>query len=574
MSNNLLNSMQTGMLQYSKKKNFLGPGFTFSEFETFLIDCFVTDFNNYSPTLLQNEIQNTFSNLYSGNVYVRTFQIPGGYNDPKNDGIRTARFQVQIENRLPIVNLSAIQPELTGNNYAGINSNFWSSYGPNFNSFTENYDYSKKDDGMLSTEHSISFSVLTGSYSLATGIASYIYNADISGASSNAFYTNLSSTIITPNSLIDTNKTRQYYTESYDLIKNNYAFTKHTDYPPLLSENNYNVNKNVKNTIILSEDGITTVSEEGKIKAYLDFNQAILEFSTTQSNNDIFNRCNNFYNNFSSLANITNGVLNNWTIKNEVVYNKPGLMLDYNISYTDNPNFSGVFDSIVQKTIKIDLIEDKYINIEHSYDFTRLAHITLAQTGIMMSAILAADLESGPLITGIYQNSEVYNPYLPIIPRIKESFSLPNRKRTFNANFIYSNQPIFFLNINGTIYPKLEWKITDNTPDNMVQEYKVINRPSQTSVLSYAYQTTKGSKIININGYLTRNYGQTFTSPQSIKAQFIPLFNWGVQQLMNTFNNQNILAFNYYLNDVKLSFTSENEYQMSIEIVYTQKLYS
>jgi len=573
--NNILEQLNTGLLSYSRTKNLLGPGLEFRETEVIKLSCFILDYNYISPTLLTNEITSLFNNIYSGNIYVNVFNIVPEINSVTSDFTRGIKFNVEVENRLPVSDNFISQPELTGNNlYTGINGPFWTQYGTMINSFSENFNYDKRNDGSIESNHNISFNLLTGGYNIASGIANYVYNGDIG---SEGFYTSLTTNLIFTtgiSGLIDPTLVRQYYTENYDTLRNNYSFNKRTEYPSLLSENNNQITKEIKNTMVLDDNGIITITENGKIKAFLNFTQAINEFNSTVLNNNIYNRCVNMYNSLTGFGNITgNSQLNNYPIKNDIIYNKPGLILDYSISFNDDPNFYFIYDTVTEKVIEVELIEEKYINITHSYDFTRLAHITSGQTGIMMNAITGADIESNNIIPIYYSGSQLYNSFLPNIPRIRESFSLPVRHRNFNAKFIYSNEPIYFLNINNNTYPKLQWKINNEIPSDMVNEYKIVNRPQQTTVLSYSYQTSPGMKTISINGYLTRNYGNTFTSPQNINSQFYPLFLWGINMIMSTFSNQQVLAFSYYLDACSIKFDSENNFEMSISVKYVIKRY-
>lgn len=565
----LTKDIRTGLLGYSLRKERLGEGLFFREIETFNYDVYVTDFVGFSISGLQSQIQNEFTSKYSGDVNVKAFSIPASFTLP-DDAIRVARFNVQVEARKPV--------QVTGLNglYNGLSGQiFWDSYSALFNTFSEQYDYEKSENGTLTASHNLSFSLLTGGKLKAAEIASYIFsNSDDGGT--NAPNTQLSALIGSYN-LTSSGSVQQFYTESYDLLKNSFSFNKKVDYPPFGSDFSFNIKKDFKNILELDADGFISVTENGNIKAKKNFQDAENEFLSMRGNNQIFNRCSQFYNTFNTTIGTTINSLKNFPLKNESVYNKPNLTLEYNVSYSDNPNIDVANLVGVEHVISINTEQNKFVNIGDTYNFTKLGVVGTISEDEMISAFSTYTAFSQSFVPTYYQRSELFNPLWPTITRIKFDATLPERKKNPSISFSYTNQPIYQpVLLDSTLYNKIDYKIVDAKPVDLITEYKIINRPTKTSIINYAYQTEKGEKSINITAVLNRSFGfdGNVSSYPKFDFLFYPLFKMGIEKLINDFNNSKALAFTYFVSDIKCSVNSDCEIGMTINLNYTLKKYT
>src|SRR4051812_9472537 len=99
-----LNGVNTGLLGYTLRKEFLGDGLVYREVEVFDYELFatptsLTGITNYSD--IETLIKGSFS-TYSGDVNVKVLESPADYTMP-NDHLRVGKFNVQVEvKRVPI----------------------------------------------------------------------------------------------------------------------------------------------------------------------------------------------------------------------------------------------------------------------------------------------------------------------------------------------------------------------------------------------------------------------------------------------------------------------------------------
>lgn len=559
----LRKGVTTGLVGYSLRKERLGEGLFYRETETFEIDLQVTDFDMTSTAIgdLQTQIKSYFSTR-SGDINVKMLAVPTDYQLP-NDSVRIAKFNVEVENR-KTVNIA--DSSLTASYYSGVNSNFWTLFATNFKDFSEEFSYEKSDNGSLVANHSISFGLITGNRAMASSVATNIFNVD-----NNPPHVGIGNQIASYSQL-DSNSVQQFYTESFDLMKNAYSFAKKTEYPPIGSDAAYGIKKNISHSVELGQDGVINVVEKGTIKALKNFSQAKSEADMIRSSSNAFNRCSQVYNAFSSLMGGGDGLVN-FPIKNEVTYNAPALTAEYTIGYSDNPSVNAAGSFSVEKILDVSIEENKSVSVSHTYNFIQMKKATSAETteSDNYSLIEQAKNESPTIATAFYQGSSFYNESWPTLTMVRDNLRCPSRAKNFSISFSYSNEPIYNVVINGQSYKKVEYKITDSKPIDMANEYKVINRPTKTSVMSYAYQTEKATKTISVNAVVERS--GVFLYPMNLNSVTYPLYLFAIEKLLLDFRSQTALAFSYHLSDVKVELNSEYEVRLSMTLTYTMKKY-
>jgi len=556
----------TGLLGYSLKKEALGEGFFYREVETFDWTVYVKPSDASIPfSSIQTGIKKQFLDFYSGDITVKVFQVDAGYAFP-NDSVRLGRYQVQVEVRKPSINLLVSMPELTGNYYKGFDHTFIANNCQILNDFKEGFVLEQNENGHKVYSHSLSFSIRSGSNarSLAASIASGIYSKDKD--TTFGIYAFIGGALVA-----DTGNYRNYYLETYDLIRNTYSFDKKREILPI-AESAYTYE--IDHALNLKDDGTIEVSEKGNVNGKLSYNQAYQGMGELIVGS--YGRCSDVYNKFKNLTTTVtiSETLINLALVTTKTLNKPTLSAEYEVNYTNNPQYttSGSIDKV------IDINNDgKFISIDHNYNF--LMFISPTYSGIdaaYISLVNDARAQSPGEIASVYSAAPFYNAAYPTVNMIKMTSATPNRHKNFSASFGYTNKPTYFVTIDSYQYAFFDYTMGNVVPVDSVTEHKIINRPSKTSLINYAYQTEKGTKNIQITAQLNRA-GNVLVSPltsATIAPRISSLYRYGLDKALSTFFGLNVFALSYSLSSVKYSLTSKNEIKMDIVIDYSVKKYT
>lgn len=560
----LKRGVSTGLLGYSLRKERLGEGLFFREIELFTVDAQAANFNITDTNAIkeiQDEIKAAFS-LRSGDVSFKSWGTTTDFQLP-NDAVRIARFNFQVERRNIVdINVSA----LNSSYYDRLDEqSFWDTNGKNLQNFSEEFVYEKSDNGAFVANHNISFSLQSGNKAFASALATDLFGKQRAFAGVG--------TIIGSQSLLDASTVQQFYTETYDLLQGAYNFSKKVEYPPSGSDAAFSIKKEVSHSLELGEDGIINISEKGRIKGFNSMSQAQSEFYSMRANNAFFTRCNSVYNAFTAVTAATASSLKNYAIKGNYVMDAPGLMVEYEYGFTDDPslNISGIR---IERGLDVNLDDNRVVNLNHSINFSYEKSVTSSRETDNVSYINTEMAASQSAVDSYYLTSPYFNANWPNLTRVKASLNSPQRGKSFGCSFSYTNEPIFNVTGEGVSYKKLDFKISDNKPVDQITEYKIINRPSKKSVLNYGYQTERGEKNISVTAIRARTPGNTiFTSPANFNTSFYSLYVFAVKRLLESFNNNQVLAFTYFVSDIKCGLTSNYDLTMSVSMTYTIKKY-
>lgn len=562
----LNNGLTTGLLGYKLRKEFLGDGLYYREVETYHYDIYSRP-DSQSPatsfTDIQNNVKNAFAG-YSGDINVKLLDIQSDYFFP-NDSLRVAKFSVEVEGRKAPTTLAIDSPELGGNYYKGFDSTFFSTYCTIFKDFQEDFSFEVSDNGNNIYSHNLNFTLISGGKNKATEIASFIYPHDKD--------TTLGISVMAGGVIIaDTGNYLNYYSETYDLIKNSFSFSKKREVLPFSSSNYLYT---LSHSLVFKEDGIIDVTEKGNVQGKTSFNDAVAGASILMDGS--YARCNDIYNTFDALSATTTltETLNTLIINSNRILNRPAISVDYDITYSNDPNVDQTNFWSLEKVLEVEMTENRFININHSYNFTNLSLPSHAAMDVnTITGVLSAISSSTNEIANYYSTSAFFDPSKPNMKKIKQSSTLPNRKKSYNVSISYSNNPIYFFILDGVTYSIFDFKVNETEPVDIINEYKIINRPTKMSVINYAYQTEKGTRSFSINARLQRSSTNTFTSPvQDISTNLSSLYTFGIGKLMERFFGSSSLAFTYHLSDLKYSMSSENEIGLEMTITYTIKKY-
>lgn len=558
------NSITTGLLGYKLKKEFLGDGIFYREVEVFDYEIFATPIfgGSTSFTDIETNIKSAFAG-YSGDIQVKNLGSPAEFQFP-NDHLRVGKFNVQVEIRKPLANPSTYSPELLGAYYKGFDSNFFVTYGAYFNDFREDFEFEQSENGHDTYSHNISFSLQSGNKTTASAIAQTIFASD----KDTTF--GISAFIGGATTVANTGTFRNYYAETYDLARNSYSFTKKRETLPVTAST---YNYDLGHVINFKEDGVVDVTERGSIQGKIDFSQALAGYLTQTGG--AYTRCNLVFSNYKNFVagSTVSDTLPNFVLTSSRTYDKPNLNIDYELTFSSNPNISAGIST--DKTMEIELNENRFVNITHSYNFTPLVSPISANMDLAYIQPVQDAYNNSPAeVTGYYQASSLYSSDRPNMKRIKMSSSAGNRKKALAISMSYTNNPTYFVTLDNVEYAILEYRMTDTKPSDIISEYKVINRPTKSSVLNYAYQTEKGSKTISVTAKIGRGAANIITTPwPDLSANLLSLYKYAVTKALENMSGISIIAMTYFLSDVKYKVTSDNEIGVDVTITYSLKKY-
>jgi len=587
----VLSGLITGSLQVSVQREFLQNSFAIRDVTQLGYEIYSVNLG-FNPLIIQQQIQNQFAQVYSGDIHVNVFQTQNTFTYP-SDSLRASKYSVQVEIKSPVNNLSGQFPELSGAYYSGLDTGFWTNYGQYLLGFKESYDFATNQNGNREFNHQLGFSIQTGASgtntvsgrkSYAQQIASGIFQND--SGTQFGLYTMLGEI----SGLTNPNIFRNYFSESYDLIKNTYSFSRKREELPINASGTV---INLNNSLEMNQDGTINVSE--KASTYGDISYTVAQTNLENYLSASFNRCSGIYVEFydtgiilqdsqyknAGLTNVGLLTLINTPVKIVRMYDARSLMANYDVTYTNNPNFSGD-GTITSQNFSYNVDTYNRVEATHTFDYT-VNRIT--NNAAYIATKINNTTGQSPTETALYYTNDLAGiaSIYPNLNLIKSEISWPNIQTKASAKLYYSNSPIYFVTINGVLFNMLDYTIDNKVPNDIVQEFKIINTPSQQSVLSYAYQTEKGELGINIKASIgkqtTQFYpdgtGQFFDINETVGSQNLgqylnALYMFGGQVFLNNFNVATT-AFNWFISDSKYGFDSDGNMMASLNYCYTIK---
>ena len=583
----MISGLITGTLEYGLRREFLQNSFAIRDVQTYNFEIFSVNFNN--SLAIQQQIQQQFSGIYSGDIRVTVFGTEQTFAYP-SDAIRASKFKVSVEIKSPVANLSGQFPELTGAYYSGIDYGFWGNYGQYLLNFNEGFNFSTTSNGNRVFDHSLSFSVQTGASgtntvsgrkAYAQQIASGIFAQDQN--TTFGLYTMLGEI----SGLANTGVFRNFWNESYDLLKNTYSFGRKREELPFNSSGSV---INLVNTLNLGQDGIVEVGE--RASTFGDISFAVAQANLENYLASSYGRCSGIYQEFYNTgiilqdpqytgAGITNvGLLPliNTPTKITRVYDARSLIANYDVNYTNNPTFSGD-GTITNQTL--DFVVDTYGKTEatHSFEYTvnRIINPNTYFTGLF-----AKTTGQSPSYVASHYASDVSGVSLiyPNMNLLKSTINWPNIKVKASAKLYYSNSQIYFVTTNGMTFAMLDYTVENKVPSDVVQEYKIVNTPNKQSILSYAYATEKGEVVVSIKAIIGKKSNQFYPDAmgsflglgggQTLASYLAALYKFGGQTFLSSFN-QPTVAYNWFLNNTNYSLDSESNLSATLNYCYTAK---
>ena len=580
-----ISGLITGTLGYALKREFLANSLAIRDVQTFNYEIYSVDFTG-DANVIQTQIKNQFNQVYSGDVRVNVFATQNTFSFP-SDSIKASRFNVSVEIKSPLTNLASGFPELGSGYYAGLDSTFWANNGQYLLDFKESLDFSTNNGGNREFNHSVSFGLQTGwsGDNTTTGRKSFAQNI-ITGIFGNDSGTTFGiSTMVGQISGVGNSGVfRNYYTESYDLMKNSYSFSRKREELPF---DGSGIILNLSNSINMGSDGTIDVSEKALTQGKINFPTAS---STLEAYlNGSYSRCSGIYAKFYNTGIMVqdsqyspiyaSGLLPliNTPIKTVKTYDVNSLTANYDVTYTNNPNFSGD-GTVTSQTFDVRINEYNVVEMSHSFDYTvnKIINNSGYFTGLMNNTT-----GSSPSAVMTYYKTNFSNIFatFPAMNMISNTFTWPNIKTKGSAKFEYSNSPKYFVNVNGLLFNMLDYTVVNSKPVDIVNEYKIVNRPTKSSLMSYAYQSEKGTITVDMKTLIGKQSNQFFpdgtgnfaTINGTTLGQYVQaLYLFGGQVFMKQFGFPTV-AFNWFISDSNYSFDSHGALNLQLEYTYTLK---
>jgi hypothetical protein len=555
-------NLSTGLVGYSLRFDYLSETMPWRMVERATYEVYALDIGRSEN--ISSGIQNALMaqlGIRSGDINVKTWRVPNSINLGE-ELVFSSKYMVEIETFKPYTGMNDLLSSVLYSGFTG----YVIDYGHALLDFNEDFNFTAERDGSKNFNHNISFGLKSGDISTAKAIASGLFiNEPDMGI--NVFI----------DALPDYGNANNYvtYAESYDLLKNQYSFTKQNTILPVVSGS---YTYNTVHTYTLNEKGISTIVEKGTIRGLLDFNQALAAYPLIRGNS--LGNCQVIYQNYRTLAGagLDSANLAPAPIDSSYVYDKPNNTISYTIAYTNDPNISGTYSFL--ETLSIDKgAQPLVITLKHDYGITRLANITGTENDIMddyYDTIIMLKDGSPIRCASFYQGSPYYTSLYQggALVMTDQSISIPNRARTANASFSYTNDPTLNVTVNGVTFKKFTYSISNNEPEDIINEYKIINKSDKTSIVNYAYQSSPGTISIDMKGIFSRRMANIYDNPYFPRTEILALYDFARQKILESFNGITILSLTYYLSNCKFTVGSNSELSMTVEATYTLKKYA
>lgn len=447
----------------------------------------------------------------------------------------------------------------------------------------DSFSFSNSQGGAKSYNHDLSFSLITGENyntfpllkNLASSIAHGIFDNEPDILSRVSF-----------NSYGDFNDSdsKQYFSETFDALNYSFSFSKKRNIETFVSGG---YTHSLSHSISFDDKGKFDISEKLKVVGNANYSQALNGFNNLVGGSQV--RCENALSGYTALATNLNSNLTSFSsglfrVNTSETRNIPAITVEGNVSYTNDPSRKSGLSKM--ESLDISRAPNGVLSITHGYNYTLNAFLVnntedLAVSGAYsILGIINQDRNSSPsVVRGVYYTLSNLTGLSTGLSRIKTSVSAPQRGKTYSASFEYSNDPSFdtsslinpFTSQAITGFNKLSVDFQNTEVRDFISEFKVINRPSQDSVLHYGYQQEPATFSVSFNGKTPRRGNSLVTSTRYVPtSEASELLDYAKKLFLDeALTNSDI--YNYSLNELKYGCDSDNSFDMSVQFVYTKK---
>jgi hypothetical protein len=532
----------------SKREYFGGNAIVFREVETYSYEYLPLNLNNLgsglSPSII-SEISGQFTG-FNNDVSIKTLDVPAAYETPQ-DQIRTSKYNISVEVRKAIGSGDS-------NYYTGLNYVTLVGAGA-INGFSENFSFDNAEDSKKFS-HSVNFELRTGDINFAKSIASGLFRLS---SPSNLGINVLSGYL----GVYDDANSQNYYSETYDTLKNSYSFQK-TKNLFKLSGLNYTYDINTKYEY---NNGIINVNDEVKVKGKASYEQAVIGMESLVGN--AWTRSSGIYSSYRNFSNLAvSGSLFPTALKTVKKFNLQSLTAECSTMFTDDPQYKG--QSKQEQSISLSKDINGIVNIKNQYNFNILSQVTGDMDSLYLNYVSGQTASSDDDMAAYYAD----NLYSGNLVAVSTSVKTPRRKRGFSVEYEYSDDPRYeqtlttFNNL-PVAFKRVEEKFSDATPKDNITEYKVINKPQ--TLINYAYQQSPGTKTVTLSAIRYRPLSNQMTNFSLPVNEVNSLYRKALDILTRSFTNIN--GLNYYLSNLSFSISHDNKLELTASINYTNKKY-
>ena len=267
------------------------------------------------------------------------------------------------------------------------------------------------------------------------------------------------------------------------------------------------------------------------------------------------------------------------------VFKMPELVVDGSVVFTNDPSY---FDNITKSDeLSVERDSNGTLKMNHSFNYSLLGFVdgvtdTKAVSGSNNILQLIAGDRAGSISTcqSTYSNltGVTGRRHPDALTLVESNITAPVRGKAYSASFSFSDDPMYdlskivnpFTQTQITGFKTMDVSLDQTEPKDIIEEYKIINRESKQSVLSYGYQQEPGSVSINCKGQLVRPAQNLFEQFKLPTGEAVDLLKYSKGLFLNHVMYDEKL-YNYFLRGSSYTFGSENTFDLNLDFVYTRK---
>jgi hypothetical protein len=444
--------------------------------------------------------------------------------------------------------------------------------------FRDSFSLSLSESANKDFVHNVSFSLRTGEghsnfqslKSVAQEIATSVFNNEPDTLSRAAF---------DAYGAFNDQNSRHYYDEVFNSLTFDFSFSKRVSLEAFLSGN---YTHSISHSVTFAEDGNFEVSEKLKVVGKSSYSDAIIGFGSLNSGS--LSRCQNVFSTYTPLLNYSNYNSNLIEVGYSEVRNIPSITIEGTFDFSNNPaRKSGLTKT---EGFEINRSEEGVWTINHGLRYsldrflnTNTDNVSISGSNTILDMIRVDRSASPNRVNALYDSLNEITGRVTGLFRVKTSVDAPQRGKSYSASFNYTSDPTFdnsefvnpFGNVPITGFKKLSIDSQNTLPQDSISEYKIINRPSQDSILHYGYQQTPATFSVSVNGKLPRRGNCLYSASRYIPSgEAHALLNMAKATFLNSALT-NTDVYNYFVKDLSFGCDSNNTFDMSVQFGYTKK---
>jgi hypothetical protein len=586
----------TGLLGYDREYEYLGDSnLPFRIVENYTYEVFDTqldrteDLAPYFKTQFAAQLQ-----YFSGDVNITSLEYPQSeaFNE---DGMRFQKFNITIQSRTLGTFFEEDEDGYQNTKNAGL-GDVVAGWSDMLKDFSEKFSFSFSEEGNKNYSHSLNFSLITGTSgtpptliteasdvrNTAGQIAAAVFAKD--------FEAELSLTGFTGYVNYVGSDSKQYASETFDELTHTYSFQKNREILPYSSGE---FTHSMDHAINYGADGYFRITESLSVFGKKHFNQALTGFDSLTGGSS--GRCAEKIAQYAPIVSqqtrITPTVVSSGIkqVSASKVFKIPELTVDGSVVFTNDPSYHDYITRSDELSVERD--SNGTLKMNHSFNYSLLGFVD----GVTDTKIASGSID-GPInilqfiatdrVKSISKCQSIYSELTGVTGRqhpdaltlVESNITAPVRGKAYSASFSFSDDPMYdlskivnpFTQTQITGFKTMDVSLDQTEPKDIIEEYKIINRESKQSVLSYGYQQEPGSVSINCKGQLVRPAQNLFEQFKLPTGEAVDLLKYSKGLFLNHVMYDEKL-YNYFLRGSSYTFGSENTFDLNLDFVYTRK---